>query len=43
MAQMQEWPIKEVARATGLTSRTLRHYEQIGLLHPLRVASNGYR
>ena len=39
----QEWPIKEVARATGLTSRTLRHYEQIGLLHPSRVASNGYR
>lgn len=40
---MQEWPIKEVARATGLTSRTLRHYEQIGLLRPSRVASNGYR
>ncbi|KJC64663.1 DNA-binding transcriptional regulator, MerR family [Agreia bicolorata] len=40
---MQEWPIKDVARATGLTSRTLRHYEQIGLLHPSRVASNGYR
>ncbi|MGM7679847.1 MerR family transcriptional regulator [Microbacterium sp. A94] len=32
-----------MARATGLTSRTLRHYEQIGLLHPSRVASNGYR
>lgn len=40
---MQEWPIRDVARATGLTSRTLRHYEQIGLLHPSRVASNGYR
>ena len=40
---MQDWPIKDVARATGLTSRTLRHYEQIGLLHPSRVASNGYR
>jgi len=40
---MQEWPIKDVARATGLTSRTLRHYEQIGLLRPSRVASNGYR
>lgn len=40
---MQDWPIKEVARATGLTSRTLRHYEQIGLLHPSRVANNGYR
>ena len=40
---MTEWPIKDLARATGLTSRTLRHYEQIGLLHPSRVASNGYR
>jgi len=40
---MQEWAIRDVARATGLTSRTLRHYEQIGLLHPSRVASNGYR
>lgn len=39
----QEWPIREVARATGLTSRTLRHYEQIGLLTPSRVADNGYR
>jgi DNA-binding transcriptional MerR regulator len=40
---MQEWSIKDVARATGLTSRTLRHYEHIGLLQPSRVASNGYR
>lgn len=40
---MREWPIRDVARATGLTSRTLRHYEQIGLLRPARVAPNGYR
>ena len=40
---MTEWPIKDLARATGVTSRTLRHYEQIGLLRPSRVASNGYR
>lgn len=26
-----------------MTSRTLRHYDDIGLLHPARVASNGYR
>lgn len=38
-----EWPIKDVARATGLTSRALRHYEQIGLLRPSRVAESGYR
>ena len=29
---MTEWAIKDVSRATGVTSRTLRHYEQIGLL-----------
>jgi len=27
----------------GVTSRTLRHYDDIGLLHPARVATNGYR
>lgn len=39
----QEWSIREVAQSTGLTSRTLRHYEDIGLLVPSRTASNGYR
>lgn len=28
------WPIGEVVRATGLTSRTLRHFDAIGLLVP---------
>ena len=40
---MNEWPIAEVARAAGVTSRTLRHYESVGLLRPSRVAVNGYR
>ena len=40
---MNEWRIAEVARAAGVTSRTLRHYESVGLLHPSRVAGNGYR
>ncbi|GEL94392.1 MerR family transcriptional regulator [Cellulomonas composti] len=35
--------IHEVARATGTTSRTLRHYDAIGLLAPTHVADNGYR
>ena len=38
-----EWAIRDVATATGLTSRALRHYEQIGLLSPSRVAPSGYR
>jgi MerR family transcriptional regulator, thiopeptide resistance regulator len=38
-----ELSIQEVARATGTTSRTLRHYDDIGLLAPSRVGGNGYR
>ncbi|MCS5713966.1 MerR family transcriptional regulator [Herbiconiux sp. CPCC 205716] len=35
--------ITEVARLTGITSRTLRHYDRIGLLRPSRIGANGYR
>ena len=38
-----ELSIQEVARATGTTSRTLRHYDDIGLLTPSRIGHNGYR
>jgi DNA-binding transcriptional MerR regulator len=37
------WSIAEVARASGVTSRTLRHYHAIGLLVPARTAPNGRR
>jgi len=38
-----EWSIQEVARLAGTTSRTLRHYDDVGLLRPARVGANGYR
>ncbi len=38
-----DWSITEVARLTGTTSRTLRHYGDIGLLEPTRVGAGGYR
>lgn len=38
-----EWSIQEIARAAGTTSRTLRHYGELGLLEPSRVGANGYR
>ncbi|MEU9710802.1 MerR family transcriptional regulator [Streptomyces sp. NPDC047967] len=38
-----EWSIQEIARQAGTTSRTLRHYGDIGLLAPSRTGSNGYR
>ena len=37
------WSIVEVARMSGVTSRTLRHYDAIGLLPPAWVAGNGWR
>ncbi|MEO3972945.1 TipAS antibiotic-recognition domain-containing protein [Streptomyces sp. CAU 1734] len=38
-----EWSIQEIARRAGTTSRTLRHYGELGLLRPSRVGANGYR
>lgn len=37
------WTVKQVGQLTGLTVRTLHHYDQIGLLKPAFVAENGYR
>ncbi|OIJ34449.1 MULTISPECIES: MerR family transcriptional regulator [unclassified Microbacterium] len=39
----RDWSIQEIARLAGTTSRTLRHYDDIGLLAPSRIAANGYR
>lgn len=38
-----EWSIQEIAKKAGTTSRTLRHYGELGLLAPSRVGGNGYR
>ncbi|MGW7413669.1 MerR family transcriptional regulator [Streptomyces sp. NPDC054863] len=37
------WPIAEVARMSGVTARTLRHYDEIGLLPPAWIGGNGHR
>lgn len=37
------WSIADVARMSGVTSRTLRHYDEIGLLPPAGIGSNGHR
>lgn len=37
------WSIAEVARMSGVTSRTLRHYDEVGLLPPAWIGSNGHR
>ncbi len=38
-----EASIQQVARLAGTTSRTLRHYDAIGLLPPTRIGHQGYR
>lgn len=38
-----ERTVSEVARLAGVSVRTLRHYDSIGLLPPGHVAANGYR
>jgi DNA-binding transcriptional MerR regulator len=37
------WSIQQVARLSGVTARTLRYYDEIGLLPPARIGANGYR
>ena len=36
-------PITQAAKKTGVTSRTLRHYDAIGLLPPADTAADGRR
>lgn len=38
-----EYTIKKLAGLSGVSTRTLRYYDEIGLLKPARIASNGYR
>ena len=37
------WKVGELAGATGLTVRTLHHYDEIGLLKPSRRTRSGHR
>jgi DNA-binding transcriptional MerR regulator len=38
-----EYTINKLARLAGISTRTLRYYDEIGLLKPERVNSSGYR
>ncbi|WP_322972509.1 MerR family DNA-binding transcriptional regulator [Pseudalkalibacillus salsuginis] len=37
------WKVGELARLSGLTIRTLRYYDQIGLFSPSGYSVAGYR
>lgn len=40
---MPRFSIQQAAEQTGLTTHTLRYYEQIGLLPSIERAANGHR
>jgi len=40
---MKTYTVSQLAKAAGVTPRTLRHYHAIGLLSPSAIRDNGYR
>lgn len=38
-----EYTVQKLARMSGVTTRTLRYYDEIGILKPARINSSGYR
>lgn len=40
---MEKYTVSLVARISGVTVRTLQHYDKIGLLKPAERARSGYR
>lgn len=40
---MKDLTVKQLAAISGVTVRTLHHYDEIGLLKPAHVGANGYR
>ncbi|QCT01320.1 transcriptional regulator [Paenibacillus algicola] len=38
-----EYTIQKLAEMAGVSTRALRYYDEIGLLHPNRISSSGYR
>lgn len=38
-----EYTVHQLANLAGVTARTLRYYDQIGLLKPATINSSGYR
>jgi DNA-binding transcriptional MerR regulator len=41
--EVMEYTVKRLARLAGVSTRTLRYYDEIGLLRPARINSSGCR
>ena len=42
-AEFLEYTIKKLGQMAGVSTRTLRYYDEIGILKPARINSSGYR
>ena len=38
-----EYTINKLAQLAGISTRTLRYYDELGLLKPSRISTSGYR
>lgn len=38
-----EYTVQKLSRMAGVSTRTLRYYDEIGILKPARISSSGYR
>lgn len=38
-----EYTVQKLAQIAGISTRTLRYYDEIGILKPARISSSGYR
>ncbi|NLK71818.1 MAG: MerR family transcriptional regulator [Clostridiales bacterium] len=38
-----EYTVQKLARMAGISTRTLRYYDEVGILKPARINSSGYR
>jgi len=38
-----EYTVQKLGKLAGISTRTLRYYDEIGILKPARINSSGYR
>lgn len=41
--EIMEYTVQNLGKLAGISTRTLRYYDEIGILKPARINSSGYR
>jgi DNA-binding transcriptional MerR regulator len=41
--ERMEYTVQKLGKLAGVSNRTLRYYDEIGILKPARINSSGYR